>query len=365
MFLAQSTWRATIVVCVVLVFSFIATGFISSEYRRGKAALGSTHFQAGQLLAAHGDLEGAAEEYRKALLFSPDSTMYRLSLGEALVDAGQLNEAESHLEQLLQEDPTNGRINLMLARVAAKRGNRDDAIESYQRAVYEFWPANELAERRQARWELIGLLSKTDRRSELIGELLQLYGNLPSGDNAQKLRVGDALLNYGASSEAGPVFRDLLKSTPQDPAVHRGLAEVYFNAGDYVQARHEFQKALRGSQQDTDAGNRLELTNEIIDLDPALPSITALERLRRSENLLGQAIKDLSKCRNVETDDGLKGRLRQAGQGVARKPLEESEDAALRMQSMTQQLWKDKTQFCKPAELSDRAVDIVLQRVGQ
>jgi tetratricopeptide (TPR) repeat protein len=354
-----------VAVCVVLVAAFVATGFVNSAYRREKGSLATLHFDQGQVLRGRGDLAGAAEEFRDALLFSPDSTAYRLSLATVLLDAGKLTEAQSHLDQLQQEDPTNGVINLMLARIAARRHDTRAAIEGYQRAVYEYWPTSEYGRRRQARWELIGLLSATGKRDELIGELLQLYANLPP-DPAQRRKVGFLLLNNGAGSEAVPIFRDLLKASPQDAEAHRGLGEAYFSSGDYVQARHEFQRALRSDPHDKASAQQLELTNEVIDLDPALPSISSAERLRRSQNFLSRVIKDLRRCQEGKSMEApLEPRLQAAQQALTPGKGLKIDDAAIHMQEVAQELWRDKGAFCGQGRVVDRALEAVAPRVSQ
>ena len=140
-FLGPSTLRTFLLVSLALLVAFLVTGFASSEYRSEKKVLGARHYMNGQELAAKGKMMAAVQEYREALLFQPENTDYRLSLATALINAGRLDEAQAHLEQLLQDDPTNGVINLLLARVALRRKHLKLAVEFYQRAVYEYWPA--------------------------------------------------------------------------------------------------------------------------------------------------------------------------------------------------------------------------------
>lgn len=295
MSLGPSTFRALVLVSIALTVAFLVTGFASSAYRREKRMMADRHYAQGQKLAARGDLSAAAEEYREALLFAPDSTEYRLALATILIDAGRLAEAQSHIEELLQENPTNGVINLLRARLALKRNRLNLATQYYQRAVYEYWPASELAKRRQARWELVDLLARTGQRNALIAELFQLYSEGPQTPQ-EKAKIGALLLNNGATSEAMQVFRDLAKQSPNDPAAHIGLAQVYFAQGDFVSARHEYQRAARLDPHNHDISDSLALTNEIIDMDPDLMSISLAERFRRSQNLLSRVLKDLRQC---------------------------------------------------------------------
>ncbi len=327
--------------------------------------MGVQHFLDGQKLGLANDLAGAAEEYRKALLFTPDSKQYRLALATALVNAGKLDEAESHLEQLLQEDPTNGQLNLLVARIAQRENHLNQAIDSYQRAVYEYWPPDELAQRRQARWDLIQLLEGqgAKRRNDLIGELLQLYGNLPPASD-QRMRVGEMLLRNGADAEAASVFRDVLKSAPQDAGAHRGLALIEFRAGDYISARHDYQRALRSSPNDQDAERGLQLTNEIVDIAPELPNISAAERLRRSGNVLNRVRADLERCAGeVAPESPLAQRLDSIDKALKPGKKSDSEDEAAQMQTMAEDLWRDRAGLCSKGVVKDAAVEAVLPRL--
>jgi len=382
--------RATVSVCAVLALSFVVTAFVSSAYRRERETLGRRHYDQGQRLQSNGNVRGAIEEYREALLYSPDNTYYRLSLATSLLNAGRLNEAQSHLEQLAEEDPTNGVINLMLARVAVKRDKLSAAVESYQRAVYEYWPSSEASERRQARWELSELLRRTGNRSGYIGELMQLYANVPSTDPHEASKIGFLLLSAGATSEASEVFHDLIKSAPRNADGYRGLGTVQFNTGDYVSARHDFQRAIRVSPSDRDSAQLLALTNQVIDIDPALPHITSAERLRRSQNLLSRVTHELEACfvppkinapqptgpvpsnqsSNATTaapatpPDPLTQRLNDA-EKLLKEPGQNSSDRNLEMQDTAQQLWNDRAQFCPSKSLGDKAVEAVLPRIGR
>jgi len=355
----QNTLQATLTVCVTLVIGFVATGFASSAYHRKRDALGVQHYQAGLALEHRGQLEPALEEYRQALIFSPDKTEYRLSLATALLEANRLEEAQTHLEELLQENPTSGPINLLLGRLAVRQRKLQQALEFYQRGVYEYWPESQLWRRRDARWELANLLSESGDRGGFIGELMQLYTNLPAGHIPDRLRVGFLLLNNGATSEASRIFQDLSKIAPQNAQVQRGMGQIRFSNGEYVSARHDFQRALRIDPNDRESSELLTLTNDVIDLDPALPYITSAEQTRRSRNLLGRVVKSLEAC----------SPLPEASQRVADaaklvSSTNRDTDAAFAMQQAAAELWSHRNKFCAKSVPLDRALDTVFARIG-
>lgn len=426
MFLGPSTFRTLVLVSIALTLAFVVTGFASSAYWREKREMGEEHYEKGRQLAARGDPKAAVAEYRQALLFAPENTDYRLSLATTLIDTGRLNEAQSHIEELLQEDPTDAGVNLLRARLALKRNHLNIATAYYQRAVYEYWPPNKANERRQARWELVDLLVKTGQRNALIAELIQLYSDTPTRDVDEKARIGFLLLNNSASSEAMQVFRDLIKQEPKDATAHLGLAEVYSSLGNFVSARHEYQHAARLDPHNREITDSLAVTNEVIDMDPDLPMISQQERFRRSENLLGRVLKDLRQCpatpapvanppaapaapapKTKKFFEQLKDRLAaplggkatkatpsgsaapgkqesmmpsgsasgapapssmeqrlEAAQNLLAMPARPNEDSSTELQNTAQSLWDDRAQICGATPVNDRALETVMARVN-
>ena len=345
--------------------SFAVTGAVSSAYHKQRIVLGAEHYERGSDEAATGHALQATDEFRTALLFSPDNMPYRLSLALALLNSGRLDEAQAHLEELKQDDPTSGRVNLALARVESKRGHLKNAIAYYQQAVYEYWPADQIPERRQGRWELVDLLERTGRRNEAVGELIQLYASAPPNDTAERSRIGFAMLKFGALSEAARLFGGLEKASPHLAEVHRGLGEVYFAMGDYVSARHEFQHALHVDAKDHQSVDDLALTNAVIDLDPLLPRIGSSERDRRSRNLLSRVVADVTSCSSgrtlasyLEQELANANSLLQAPKkNAARTQPDDLQQAAL-------QLWRDRASFCEAGQATDRAVEVALSKMS-
>lgn len=359
MFLTANPFRLTASVSLLLVLALAVTGFISSVYRREKQALGEQHYTIGQQLEGKGDLPAAVEEYRKALLFSPDKSDYRISFVAALIDSGRLDEAESHLDQLLQENPTNGILNLMRARLAVRRNNTPKAIDYYQRAVYEYWPASRAYQRREARWELINLLERAGHREEAIGELMAMYANAPL-DPSLRSKIGFALLDNGATSEAKGIFRDLTRTSSHDTQAHRGLAEAYFASGEFVSARHEYERALHYNPKDRQSSDALSFTNAVIELDPELSGLPSAERFRRSQNLLRRVLADLEKCSAPEEG---KAKL-DAATKILQSPPKDNPDLALEMQTTAKQLWTTRAQVCGATPTDDNVLATVFERIA-
>jgi tetratricopeptide (TPR) repeat protein len=363
LFAGFTTIRSIAYVAMTLIVAFVITGAISSNYKRERVSLGQQHYEEGRSFEQEGQVEDAIDQYREALLFLPDNSNYRLSLANALLKAGHLDEAEAHFQQLSQQDPTNGRINLGLAQIAVKRHRIAEAIESYQRAVYEYWPPDAIPERRVARWELVGLLDATGRKTDEIAELLQLYSSAPPNPE-ERAKIGFQLLKTGAISEAAGIFRTLKANFPNGTYGHRGLGEVDFATGDYVSARHEFQRALRISPHDHEIEASLALTNAVIDMDPVLPDISSAERLRRSQRLLARITTELGDCLLLKAPTPVaQQQLDSARELLTRAhPLEEDYNLTLQRAAVT--LWQNRSSFCPANETPNTAVDLTVRRIS-
>ncbi len=307
-----------------------------------------------------GNVAGAAEEYRKALLFLPDEQEYRLSLSIALIELGKLDEAETHLQELLDTDPTNGTINLMLARVAERRHKTTEAIDYFERAVYGYWPPNKIPIRHAARWELVSLLANEKRRTEVVGELLQLYANSPN-DPKERSKIGFMLLHYGAVSDATNVFHDLVRDSPRYVEGYYGLGKAYLESGDYTAARTEFQYAARLDAADRDAQSLLVLTNTILSMDPMLPRLSSIDRVRRSRALLDRIITYLQTCAaaNAPVPQNLADAKTLGG-----SDYQDLDQYLNQLQDASQQLWKTRSAVCGNAAPHDQVLESLMPRMS-
>jgi len=122
--------------------ALLLVGALSYYYRSERAARADRYFKAGNDLVLHDRNQEAVEQFRNALSVSPNNREYRLALGLTLVKTDDLEEASVYLEEALRRDPTDGRANLGLSRIAVQQGRTADAVTCYHRAIYGSWPAD-------------------------------------------------------------------------------------------------------------------------------------------------------------------------------------------------------------------------------
>lgn len=82
-----------------------------------------------------GDYEAAAQVCRGGLARHPSYLSARVTLGRALIELGQYDEAQSELEHVLRSAPENLAAIRGLAEIHQRRGNLAEALRQYQAAL--------------------------------------------------------------------------------------------------------------------------------------------------------------------------------------------------------------------------------------
>jgi tetratricopeptide (TPR) repeat protein len=349
--------------------ALLLVGFLSYYYRSERTARAGRYFNAGNDLVLHDRNQEAVEQFRDALSVSSDNREYRLALGLTLVKTGRLEEASVYLEEVLRRDPTNGRANLGLARIAARQERTADAVACYHRAIYGSWPANQVANQVQARFELAAFLEKARLRTQAAAELQAIIGFVPH-DTAAKKRIGRLLLDYGSPRQSADVFRGLARENNRDAEAYAGLGTAEFAEDQYAAAREALRSALRLNPSDEATRQELALCERILELDPAVRGLGPAERYRRSAALLGNILGTVERCLPKVDQPADAQSLRTwadtARQLLARHPARRSyDDAAESDLPLAEELWAASRRLCGAASGLDAATDRVLATVSR
>jgi len=250
---------------------------LSRAYQAQRQELGTRWFGRGvaDLNAKHFD--AAVTEFRAALLYARDDYNYQLNLAEALIGAKQTGQASAYLLNLWDREPENGQVNLELARIAAQKGQTTDAVRYFNDAVYAAWPRDQEAQRRQARVELIGLLLRTNAKTQAQAELIALSENV-GDDPAEQARIGDLFMRAGDYPNALEAYRLSLKYDRHDAATLKGAGDAAFELGQYPAAEHYLEMALSENPNDAQVAERLKTAKMVVEMDPFRSEISSEER---------------------------------------------------------------------------------------
>lgn len=280
---------------VLGVIFFLAVAGLSRANHAQRDALGNRWFSRGVADLKARRYDSAVTEFRSALLYSRDNYDYQLNLAEALIGVGRTTEAYSYLANLWDRQPENGVVNLDLARIAAQRGQTEQALRFYHNAIYAVWPGDQEVKRRDTRLELIEYLLSIHAKAQAQSELIALQENL-GDDPSQQKRVGDLFLRTQDYEHALAAYRLSLRSDRHDEAALAGAGWAAFQLGRYPLAERYLQAAVAGNPGDTQSEERLKTTELVLRMDPFRRQISVAERDKIVVEAFATAGKRLSSC---------------------------------------------------------------------
>jgi len=297
----------------------------------------------------------AVADFKGAIAIERENPDYWLALGQAQLAAGQFADAEGTLAELLRRDSTAGAVNLALARVLVKEARITDAVSAYHRAIYGHWDRDAEANRTSVRFELVNLLAQQGSKEELLAELLPLLDVAPD-DLKLRDRLGHLFLAAGSAQRAGEIFHEILQKHPRDADAYAGLGEAEFARANYQSAKSDFQIAADLRPADEGIKGRLNLSTEVLALDPMRRGLGPEEQYRRSVKMLELASAAVALCSGEEVQKAVPSRVGSEGLSAA---LEKNLNLA-------EELWKKRMQECKQGpSAQEEALRLVLARIAQ
>ena len=283
------------VLSALVVLLFLAVGGLSRIYHSQQSFLGDRWFQRGAADLKAQQFERAAEDFRAALRYSRDSFLYQLNLAQALVGLKRNNEAYAYLINLWEREPENGLVNLELARIAAQRGQTEQALRYYHNAIYATWRSEQEVERQNARLELIEYLLSINANTQAQSELIALAANL-GDDPTLHRRVGDLYLQAQDYEHALDEYRLTLKQDRHNPAALAGAGLAAFELGRYSLAQRYLEAAVSANPSDTRSADRLKTTDQVVRMDPFRRQVPVDERYRIVIQAFAAAGERLKSC---------------------------------------------------------------------
>jgi tetratricopeptide (TPR) repeat protein len=349
-------------IAAIAAFFLIDTLLARTEKAESRASAGRA-YENGMRLIQQGRSLDAVGQFKEAISLARENPAYPLALAQALLAADRLPEAEATLSDLLQHDGTGGAPNLAMARVLAKEGKFMDAVSYYHRAIYGRWTGDPVHNRIQARSELVDLLVANHSTEGLLAELLPLQQEAP-GDLTTQKKLALAFTEAGSPARGAELFRGVLRREPQDPDAYAGLGEAEFARGNYRAARVNFEAALRLRPADEASRQRLDLSNQVLALDPAQRGLSREEQYRRSLKILELAVASATSCLVSPASATTKDLIDSANNGLKLQihPARRVEAMEKNMQ-LADRIWQIRRNECKGAPAT--AIDLVLGKAAQ
>jgi len=259
---------------------FAAVSGLSRLYDGQQRALAERWSARGAADLAAKRFAAAVTDFRTSLLYSRDNFDYQLNLAESLLGEKRIDEAQAYLRNLWDLQPENGLVNLELARIAAGKGQIQEALRYYNDAIYAVWPGDQETERRNTRLELIHLLLRINAQQQAQSELIALAANL--GDNAaEEAQAGALFMQAQDYTQALNEFRLSLRNDRHNVAAMTGAGEAAFKLGQYETAERYLAEAVRAAPGDKATAARLKTAALVLQLDPFGQRLASAERDRR------------------------------------------------------------------------------------
>ena len=306
---SRSYRRSTVIAIWVLcsIGLFAVADVVSRAYEIKREVLAERWFERGRHALQVSQPETAIADFRDALAYSPHNTQYRLQLAEALLAAGRMQEARDYFESLWQERPSDGRVNLALARLHAQRGDLPGSLRYYHGAIYGEWEENPIRRRQEVQLELVKFLLQNKAKAQAQSELQELAQEAPN-DVDLHLQIAELFGQAGDFADELQESRKVIRLEPDNSASLRAAGEAAFQLGQYRTAEEHLRRALEHNRNDEKSTALLDKVRLILAANPYGRGVTFRERQRRIIQAFTAAGARLQSCAqqrgeglNVET----------------------------------------------------------------
>jgi tetratricopeptide (TPR) repeat protein len=275
------------------------TAFASRMYHKTFHVLADQWFAQGDASFHAGNAVEALNDYRNALVYSPNNPQLQFHLAQALAATGREEEAESYLLNLLSVSPGSGEINLELARSSARRkAGMAAALRYYHAAIYGEWDRDPLAMRWDVRRELCEYLLAQGTRIQVEPELIAMADNVPVTDIARQKIAGELLLRGRLWDRALTVFRSVLASDPDNLDALAGVGTAAFHLSEFSQAVEYLSRLPHEKLADPEIAGMLETSKQVIADDPFLGGLSKEEKAARTVRIRALAESRAEQCAN-------------------------------------------------------------------
>lgn len=268
-------------------------------------------YNLGRLYLRSGAAAKAVETLTAVVDSNPYSIQARLALAQALSAAERHDEAADTLKEVADEEP---RLSAALGQFYERAGRQAEAAEAYSRAV-EANPRDvrslfalarvyrTLGRHDKAIEALMQARARGSADASLDAFLVQAHLDAKRYEEAavlaaegQKRHRDDrrftrlharALFHTGAASRAIALLEAALRASPEDPASHLAMADLYMDAGRHADTLRTLEAAAQRFPADADvlnffgyvladSGERLDeavrLVTRALEIDPGNPS---------------------------------------------------------------------------------------------
>jgi len=291
-----------VVLALFAIGVFVFTKSVATKEQQMDARIAAIWYKDGQRQFNSGQVDKAIDSFRRARTRSLGDRVYTLALANALAAGGHDAEAQQSLLRLRESDPEDAEINSQLGRLAAKRGQVQDAVHYYKNALYGRWAGPQVDERKlHLRMELIRLLLRQQERNSALSELLLLEADL-SQSAADHVETARLFLQAGDAQHALSSYDEAIGLDKNNVAAFTEAGETLFRLRDYLRAERYLEAALELNPGAEKIRHLLFLAKMVVSGDPLESHISKQEGWERLLRAFKHASHRLNDCLRQTTD---------------------------------------------------------------
>ncbi|HKS82812.1 MAG TPA: tetratricopeptide repeat protein [Candidatus Acidoferrales bacterium] len=280
----------------LLIGMFGVTAFVTRTYHKRTHQLADQWHEEGETALAAQRPEEAVTDFRNALVYSPNNSVFQFHLTQALIAAHHWNDAEEYLQNLLSETPGSGEINLSLARIAAEENSMVNALRYYQAAIYGSWEQNPIEMRWQTRYELCEYLLSHNAMNQAEAEVIALADNTAPGDRVNLLAAAKLLMQARLWTRALDEFNLVLEIDHHDAEALAGAGTAEFQMGHYEPVIDYFARLPKEKRSEPGIMAMMGEAQEVEAFSPRVAGLAVRAKARRTSAAVGAAEERVAAC---------------------------------------------------------------------
>jgi tetratricopeptide (TPR) repeat protein len=280
---------------------FVFTRHMAAHEQQLNAKIAAIWFDRGEQYMQLGETDKAIQSFRSATANVENDPKYTMALANALAAENHIQEAQSLLLRLRESDPENPDVNLSLARLAAQRGEVQEATRYYESALYGRWPDDRVEQRRQVRLELVRFLLAHQQQYVATSELFVLQNRTPDLAPAH-IEIAKLFVEANDLPHALQEYATAIRLDGSNVEALTAAGRLAFEMGNYQQAEEYLRAALEANPDSQETRHLLTMSQIVLNADPLLPHLTQWERQKRLQAGLDLSQKRIEDCLSRTSD---------------------------------------------------------------
>ncbi len=197
------------------------------------------HYELAKVYEHLGQWGPAYGELTRTVSLQPANYKARIDLGNLLLAGGKIDDAQAQANAVLAGQPNDPDVHAMLGAIAARRGQRDQALKELHRAM-------ELDPNRASFHEDLAVLQSSDpsKASSVEDELKKAVALDPKSVNA-KLLLASFYAKGSRWQEAEKTTWDAVATDPKNLSARESLARIILKEGDQPRAETVLRQASK------------------------------------------------------------------------------------------------------------------------